>query len=59
MNLLADVAQFAGQQHLHLRMNVLYPILNHEITAFGLGVDILQFGEQLRQLVGLEETNRL
>ena len=51
MDLLAHIAQLTRQHQLHLRMDVLNPILNHELSAFADLIDVLQFCQQQRQLV--------
>ena len=51
MYLLAHVAELASEQHLHLRMDVLYVVFYHEFTTLAQLVDGLQLVEQHRQLV--------
>ena len=49
--LLAHIAQGAGQQQLHLRVNVLDVVLNDKLSTLAEGVDIAQLLQQLGQLV--------
>ena len=57
MDLLAHIAQLTRQHQLHLRMDVLYPILYHELSAFANLIDILQFSQQQRQFVLANEAD--
>ena len=41
VDLLAHVAQFTGEQHLHLRVHILDIVLDHELTSLCQVVDIL------------------
>ena len=59
MNLLADVAEFAGQQHLHLRVDVLHSFLNHKFAPLRLLIDGLQFPQEHLQFVCRQQVNRL
>ena len=53
VDLLAHVAEFAGEQHLHLRVDILHIVLNHELATLRQLVDVLQLRHQLRQFVFL------
>ena len=59
MNLLADVAKFAGQQHLYLRVYIFHTLLNHELALLGLFVDGSQLLQEHLQLIGCQQVNRL
>ena len=59
VNLLAHIPQFGGEEHLYLRVNVLHPIFYNKLATLAHGIDILQFGKQLLQFVGLKQSDAL
>ena len=59
MDLLAHISEFAGEQHLHLRVDILHIVLNHELATICQLVDVLQLRQQLRQLVFLQQSDAL
>ena len=46
MNLLAHVAQLAGEHQLHLRVNILDALLNDELATLADLIDVFQFLQQ-------------
>ena len=59
VDLLAHISEFAGEQHLHLRVDILHIVLNHELATICQLVDVLQLRQQLRQLVFLQQSDAL
>ena len=59
MDLLAHIAQPAGQHQLHLRVYILHTLLNDKLSALSLRIDILQLSQELLQFIGCEQTNGL
>ena len=59
MDLLADVAKLAREQELHLRVDILHILLDDEPAFLAEPVDVLQFSEQLRQLVVCQQADAL
>ena len=57
--LLAHVAQLTGEQHLHLRVNVLDVVFDDELTTVGQLVDALQLLKERGQLVLANQSYRL
>ena len=55
--LLAHVAQLACEEHLHLRVDILYIIFDNKLSPLACLVDILQFGKQLGEFVFLKQTD--
>ena len=55
MDFLAHVAEFACEQHLHLRVYVLHVILNDKVAILASMIYILQFGEQLYKFILFEQ----
>ena len=46
MYFLAHVAQLAGEHQFHLRVHVLYSLLNAEESLLAYSIDVLQLGQQ-------------
>ena len=59
VNLLAHIAQFAGEQHLHLRVHILHIGFYLELSPLALCVDIAQFCQQRFQFGSLEQSDAL
>lgn len=59
VNLLAHVAKLARKHELHLRMNILYTVLNDKLAALAHGIDVLQFGQKCLKLVAAKQSDRL
>ena len=59
MYLLAHVAKAARKHQLHLRVDVLYAILNDELAGLAQGVDALQLGKKLHELGLFQQSDRL
>ena len=59
MDLLAHIAQFTGEQHLNLRVDVLDIILDDEFATLCQLVDVLQLRQQLHQFVFLQQSDTL
>ena len=55
MDFLAYVAQLARQHQFHLRMYVLYALLNHKLAFLNLSVNVPEFSQKLSQLIGLQQ----
>ena len=51
MDLLTHVAEFAGEEHLHLGVHILHIVLYDKIATFCQVVDVLQLRQQLRQFI--------
>ena len=59
VDFLAHVTQTACQHQLHLRVNIFDIVLDDELTTLAHLVDIAQFGQQLFQLVALQQSDTL
>ena len=57
MNLLTHITQTTGEDHLHLRVDILNTLFNHELTTFCCLVDFLQCSQQLREFIMLQKSD--
>ena len=57
VDLLTHVAQFAGEQHLYLRVHILHIVLDDKLALLARMIDILQFGKELCEFVFLKESD--
>ena len=59
MYFLAHVAQFARQHQLHLRVNILHPVLNHKLTLLRLVINRAQFLQKHVEFLRREKSDGL
>ena len=57
MDLLAHVAEAAGEEELHLRVDILYIVLDAELAALTEGIDVLQCVEELGEFIAAQQAN--